>query len=127
MHPLFRLITAEPLLLAQHAEAYAELVAAEIGGLSASWKRRVILNGVAVCCLGVAASLAGVALMLWAVMPAAQIHAAWALFVAPLAPFVLAAGCLLAARVRVDGGAAFDRIREQVKADLAMLRAVSDP
>lgn len=127
MHPLLRLVTSQPLLLAQHAQAYAELVAAEIGGVSAVWKRRVMLNGLAVCCLGVAAVLAGVSLMLWAVIPAPQIHAVWALFAAPLVPLAFAAGCLLAARERADSGAAFERIREQVKADLTMLQAVSEP
>lgn len=127
MHPLLRLITSRPLLLVQHAEAYAELVAAEMGAVSVVWKRRILLNGVALCCLGVAAILAGVSLMLWAVIPAPQIHSVWALLVAPLVPAVLAATCLLLARQRADGGAAFDRVREQVKADLAMLRAVNDP
>jgi hypothetical protein len=127
MHPLLRLIISRPRLLAQHAEAYGELVADEIGAVSAAWKRRALLNGLAVCCLAVAAVLGGVSLMLWAVIPAPQIHAGWALLVAPLFPAVLAVGCLMAARERADGGAAFDRVREQVKADLAMLRAASDP
>jgi hypothetical protein len=128
MHPLLRLIISRPLLLAQHAEAYGELVAAEFGAVSAAWKRRALLNAVAVCCLGVAAVLGGVSLMLWAVVPAPQIHAEWALLAAPLIPVALAAGCMLAARERgAASGASFDRIREQLKADLAMLQAAGDP
>ena len=127
MHPLLHLVISQPLLLAQHAQAYGELVAAEIGAVSAAWKRRAVLNGAAGCCLGVAAVLGGVSLMLWAVIPAPQIHAGWALLAAPLFPVTLALGGLMVARGRADSCAAFDRIREQVKADLAMLRAVSGP
>jgi hypothetical protein len=124
MHPLLHLIATQPQLLADHAEAYAELVAAEIGTVSASWKRRAMLNVVALCCLGVAAILAGVALMLWAVMPAAAIEAPWALIAAPLLPIGVALGCLLAAREQADNSA-FDTLRRQLKADIVMLREVS--
>lgn len=67
-HPLLHLLLTQPRLLADHVEAYAELVATEIGNVSVAWKRRALLNAVALCCLGVAAVLAGVALMLWAVL-----------------------------------------------------------
>jgi hypothetical protein len=121
MHPLLHLIATQPHLLADHAEAYAELLAAEIGNVSAGWKRRALLNAVALCCLGVAAVLAGTALMLWAVIPAAEIHAPWALWAAPLLPAIAACLCLMAARVR-EAGSGFDNVRRQVQADIAMLR-----
>jgi hypothetical protein len=124
LHPLLHLIATQPQLLAEHAEAYAEMVAAEIGSVSTAWKRRALLNAVALCCLGVAAVLAGVALMLWAVIPPADIQAPWALVAAPLAPIAAAAACLWAARM---GGelSGFDKLRQQVKADIVMLREVS--
>jgi hypothetical protein len=124
LHPLLHLVATQPQLLAGHAEAYAELVAAEIGTVSAAWKRRAVLNAVALCCLGVAAVLAGVALMLWAVIPIADIQAPWALVAAPLLPIAAAAACLAAARVRGDAGG-FDKLRQQVKADIVMLREAS--
>lgn len=124
MHPLLHLIATRPHLLADHAEAYAELVAAEIGSVSAAWKRRAMLNAVALCCLGVAVVLAGVALMLWAVIPAAPVQALWVLIAVPLVPMVMAVWCVLAAQPQGDDGP-FDNVRRQVKADMAMLREVS--
>jgi hypothetical protein len=121
MHPLVRLVANEPRLLAEHAQGYAELLAAEFGQVSAIWKRRALLNAIALCCLGVAAILAGVALMLWAVSPAAAIRAPWALLVAPLIPCAVALGCLALDRV-AGGTAAFASVRQQVQADLVMLR-----
>lgn len=124
IHPLFLLIATRPQLLADHAEAYAELVAAEAAHVSATWKRRSLLYALALCCLAVGAVLAGVALMLWAVTPAASILAPWVLIAVPLLPMAVAAGCLLAARSPGDSSG-FDNIRQQMKADLAMLREAS--
>lgn len=126
MHPLFRLIATQPQLLAHHVGAYAELLADEIGHVSTVWKRRAMLNVVALCCLGLTAVLAGVALMLWAVIPATQLQAGWALIAVPLLPSAVAVSCLWAARTQ-PAGSAFEKIHQQVKADLAMLRDVSVP
>lgn len=124
IHPLFLLIATRPQLLADHAEAYAELVAAELGHVSVAWRRRALLYAVTLCSLAVGAVLAGVALMLWAVTPAPSMQAPWALIVAPLLPMVVAAGCLLAVRSGGDASG-FDNIRQQMRADLAMLREAS--
>lgn len=124
LHPLLHLIATQPQLLADHAEAYAELLAEEIDDLSATWKRRALLNAVALCSGGVAAVLAGVALMLWAVIPEADMRAPWALIAAPLLPGAVALGCVVAARAR-RGGPAFDNVRQQAAADMAMLREAS--
>lgn len=125
IHPLFLLIATRPQLLADHAEAYAELVAAEVAHVSATWKRRSLLYALALCCLAVGAVLAGVALMLWAVTPAASMHAPWALIAAPVVPVALALWCLLAAARSKGHASGFDNIRQQMKADLAMLREAS--
>lgn len=124
LHPLLHLIATKPQLLADHAEAYADLLGEELGSASALWKRRALLVGVGLCCVGVSAVLAGVALMLWAVIPASDIQAPWALVVAPLLPAVVAVGCLVAARSQQAPGA-FSNVRNQVKADVAMLREAS--
>jgi hypothetical protein len=121
IHPVFHLIATQPQLLADHVEAYAELVADELRSTSTVWKWRVLLNAVALCCMGVAVVLAGVALMLWAVIPPADIHAPWALVAGPLIPLAAAALCLLIARSQVRRSG-FDSIREQFSADVAMLR-----
>jgi hypothetical protein len=121
MHPLLHLIATQPQLLASHAEAYADLMGEEFGQVSADWKRRLMYNAMALCFLGVSAVLAGVALMLWAVVPGPQIQAPWALIAAPLLPLFVAGWCLRASRTQGAVGA-FDNVRRQVKADLSMLR-----
>lgn len=126
MHPFFHLMATRPHLLAEHADAYAELLSAEVSGAAAVWKRRLVLNALALCCLAAAAILAGVALMLWAVVPGPQIHAPWALVVAPLLPFSAAIASLLAARAD-SGEGAFVSLRDQFRADLQMLRGVGVP
>ncbi|QDL36768.1 hypothetical protein [Rhodoferax sediminis] len=124
IHPLLHLVATQPHLLAEHAQAYAELVAAEIGAVSTRWRRRALLGMVGLCCLVAAMALAGMAWMLWAVVPIAQMPAPWVLIVAPLVPVIVAAGCLLAARGGDDDGT-FDSLRHQLKDDMAMLREVS--
>jgi uncharacterized membrane protein YqjE len=124
MHPLLQLIATKPQLLFDHVEAYGDLVSSEARYISTMWKRRVLLTAIALCGLGVGAVLAGVALMLWAVIPAAQIQAPWALVAAPLLPLALALGCIIYARKHNQDNA-FDTVREQVNADLAMLREVN--
>lgn len=124
MHPLFLLLATRPQLLADHAEAYAELVAVEVNRMSATWTRLALLNAMALCSLSVAMALAGVALMLWAVMPALPAQAPWVLIVLPLLPLAAAVGCLLA--MQRDGQReAFDNLRQQLKADVLMLREVA--
>lgn len=123
IHPLLRLIATQPQLLADHAESYAGLVGEELGKTTAVWKRRVLLSAVALCLVGVAAVLGGVALMLWAVIPAANIQAPWALFAAPAVPTVVALWC--AYQSRREAGDGFSDLKQQIAADLVMLREVS--
>jgi uncharacterized membrane protein YqjE len=126
IHPLLRLIATQPQLLADHAEAYADLLGEELGAATVQWKRQAVLMAVGLCLIGVSAVLGGVALMLWAVIPPADIQAPWALVVAPLLPLVVAIGCLLSCRTSAAAGA-FDALRQQMRADAAMLREVSTP
>lgn len=77
MYRLLQLFRNQPQLLADHAAAYGELVVTEIGDVSAVWKRQAMLIAMGLSGLGVAVVLAGVALMLWVVMPAAVVPVAW--------------------------------------------------
>lgn len=120
IHPLLTLVATQPQLLADHAEAYAELATAELVLASAGWKQQAIWTAALLACAVIAVALAGVALMLWAVSPEPNIRAPWALLVAPLLPLLLAVGCWLAARPSADR--AFNLLRQQVGADLRMLR-----
>jgi len=118
--PWLRLVLAEPQLLARHAQAYAELAAAEWTEAASSLRRRMRLQALGWCGLMLAMLLAGVAVLLWAVTPPAQVHAPWALWAVPLLPAALAFACLAAAR-RIGRAAAFTLLRRQWQADRAML------
>jgi uncharacterized membrane protein YqjE len=125
IHPLLRLAATQPQLLADHVEAYAGLVGEELGHTAAGYKQRLLLGAMALCLAAVAATLAGVALMLWAVTPPAILQAPWALVAAPAIAALVAALCALGARRKQDDG--FSGLRQQLSADLAMLREVSAP
>lgn len=124
MHPLLNLIATRPQLLAEHAQAYAELVAAELPHSASAWKRQALLNALALLGLLAALLLAGVALMLWAALTPLPASAPWLLVAVPLLPAVGAIGCLIAARARVERNVLAE-LQQQFSADLAMLREVA--
>jgi uncharacterized membrane protein YqjE len=121
MHPLFHLIATRPQLLAEHAEAYAELVSVEAPRISAAFRRSAWLLALAFGSLGAGVVLAGVAVMLWATAPEAQIRLPWTLVAVPALPLLAGLLCVLAAR-RGREREAFDTLRQQVRADIALLR-----
>jgi hypothetical protein len=123
IHPLLRLVATQPQLLADHAEAYAGLVSEELGKTANSIKIRLVLGVVALALIGVTAVLAGVALMLWAVIPASTIQAPWALIAAPAVPLVVAIICGLVGMQKPPDS--FADLKQQLAADLVMLREVS--
>ena len=59
-------------------------------------------------------------------LPAANYPAPWALVVVPLVPLAIALVCVLVARSKPIEKA-FDAIKRQLNADMAMLREVSAP
>lgn len=121
---LFRLIASQPQMLADHAEAYADLVAQEVQAASARWRRRLMLGVLALAAFGVMLVLIGVSVMLWAVTPDGAMRAPWALVIVPAVPAVVALGCGLALSSDAKGNG-FQTLREQFAADLAMLREAS--
>ncbi len=122
MHPLLHLIATRPELLAEHAEAYAALVAAEVPRITAAWQRRTLLQALAWCGVVAAVGLAGVAAMLWAVTaPDAALRAPWALLAVPLLPLIASLAFGVAAKAG-DPGDAVAKLRDQIAADLQMLR-----
>jgi len=120
-HPLLHLIATRPQMLLEHLEAYLELVGAETGEVASAVKRSALLGALGLGCLYIGLVLAGVALLLCAVVPMEQMLAPWALWAVPLPPIVLAIGCLVAAR-KPAGSAAFELLRSQIKSDVAMSR-----
>lgn len=124
IHPLLRLAATEPHLLGDHVEAYAALVGEEVSKVSTSLITRVALYAAALCMVAVGLVLVGVALLFCAAVPSSGYPSPWAMFVVPLVPFVLAAGCFFFARSKPTEKA-FDAIKKQLNADMAMLREVS--
>jgi len=123
IHPLFRLLVSEPQMLADHVEAYAELVTEEMGAAAARMKRRMVLQagGFAGIVLGVL--FGAVALMLWAAVP--ELRAPWVLVAVPAVPLLAGIGCLVGAKKPDEETHGMKAIREQFAADAAMLRSVS--
>lgn len=120
-HPLLDLIANRPQLLADHAQAYGELMAAEVGAVSNAIARRAVLTLVGAVLLAIAVGLGGVAVMLWAALPVNSMVAPWVLIVVPLTPLAAGAVCLVMARLGTLRNP-FDKIWWQLKADVAMFR-----
>jgi hypothetical protein len=126
IHPVFRLAVSQPLLLAEHAAAYADLLSEELAAHSARLKRRMVLQFTGAACLLVAAVLAGVALLLWASLPDAGLYAPWLMLVTPAVPAALGLGLLWLAPER-EPRPAFANLRLQLARDAAMLRVPPPP
>jgi hypothetical protein len=124
IHPLLRLAATQPHLIGDHIEAYADLVGEEVSKVSTSLMMRVGLYLGALVLFTIGLVLVGVALMLRGTVPASDYSAGWALFVVPLTPFVLGGICVVVARAKPIEKA-FDTIKKQNHADMAMLREVS--
>ena len=126
MHPLFSLLATRPQLLVDHAQAYAGLFQEEFNQSFDAWRRWALLQAVALCCLGVAAVLGGVSVMLWAVTPLLLVRTQWILWVTPLLPLSVAIACSWMAS-RQNPTDAFGKLGRQLGADMAMLRAADSP
>ena len=125
LHALLRLVATRPQLLADHAEAYRVLAGAELARAAQAWQRRVVFGVLALVLLAVALTLAGVACMLWALQAPQPASPHWALLTAPLLPLLLSGACLLVVRGATSGDG-LDQLGRQWRADLRMLREVSD-
>lgn len=123
IHPLFKLIAREPHLVAEHAQAYAALVSEQMGEAANNLKQRVMLMAVAGVLMFMGILFAGVAFMLWGASQG-DMRAPWALWVGPLVPLVAGLGCFLAGKGKPTTGP-MDKVREQLSADISMLREVN--
>lgn len=124
LQSLFRLITTQPQLLLDHVEAYSELVTEEIAEVSSAYKRRLLYGVLAMLLAALGITFTGIALLLWATAPLAQIHTPWLLWLVPVTPMVLSLVCGLVAKSNARQGA-FTDLRSQLRADLAMLRTTN--
>ncbi len=126
------LVATKPQLLAAHASAWADLLAAEGSAALACWRSRLWLQLAAVVSAALGFGVSAVALMLWAVTPVTQLQqpgVVWVLLLVPLLPWAVAVACWLAARRQADGGsqARVARLAQQWQADLMLLQPDGGP
>ncbi|MDP2407798.1 MAG: hypothetical protein U1D36_06370 [Hydrogenophaga sp.] len=126
IHPVFRLAASQPLLLAEHAAAYASLLGEELVIGSARLKRRLAFQLAGAACLVVAAILLGVALLLWASLPSAGSRFPWLFVLTPVLPAVLGLWALWQAQDR-EAVEPFATLRLQLAEDAALLRNPGTP
>jgi len=124
LQSLLHLLATKPQLLGEHAGAYAELVGNEVDKTTRSWTSRIGLFAAAYLLLLLGSIFTGAALMLWALVPVATMNLPWLLVLVPLTPLLLGGVCVSRARAEPKYPA-FDALKQQVSADLAMLREVS--
>ena len=124
MHPLLSLATSRPQLLVDHAAVYAELAGAELGWARERIQKQAVLGVASTLLLGLALVLGGVAALLWASLPMASMTAPWALWAVPLAPAAAAVVCGLMMRNN-EPAQAFEKLKQQARADLALWREMS--
>ena len=121
LHPVLRLLATRPQWLAEHAEAYAELATAEAGAVALAARRSVVLGVTLLSALATATVLGGVAVMLWAVVPALPAANAWVLWAVPAVPLLVALVALVMQQSASNPGH-FIVLRQQLQADLALMR-----
>ena len=127
VHPLLRLAVEQPQLLAEHLAAYLDAIAQEGGVVAARLRRQLVWQCVAGAGLLLGLGLAGVALMLWALLPLPSPAAGWVLLGVPALPALLGLWALMLARSDSDSSLpAFAALRRHAQADLALLRGVCD-
>ncbi len=126
MHPVFRLIAAQPMLLAGHVGAYAGLVSEELLTSAAAVQRRLLWQLAGALSLAVAAVLAGVALLLWASLPPGSAPAGWLFVVTPLLPAVLGLWAGWRAQAH-SNGEPWARLRAQLAEDADLLARHTAP
>ena len=122
---LFRLATHDPEILADHIEAYSELIAGELNTAASRWKRRVALGALAYASFAVTGLLVAMALMLWAAIPVERMSEPWVLVVVPLVPAVFGLWASISARAAAVTRT-FVTLRRQWAADREMLREVNE-
>ena len=123
MHPLLQLLMRRPDLLAEHAEAYAELTGLEIRNLVTDGYRRVLWSAAGLCCATASMVLAGVALLMVLALPETRDVAGWTLLLPPGLPLLGALAAYQRLRARQQP-TAFATLREQLHADWQLLQKV---
>ncbi len=123
LNPLLHVLATQPELLGEHAQAYVELLSAEVSRQARAVGRRTLLMTLAVCFLGVTAVLCGTVWLLWTVFAPQMTTVPVAMVVVPLIPAVIALGFFWAAWIQPSSAKGpLTELRRQAQADMALLR-----
>lgn len=122
---MLHLLLAQPNRVIEHASAYAALAAEEGADAWAGLNRRLRLQFACGRFAVTSAVLAGVALMLWAMLPSLADQRVWLLLAVPLAPALAALWTGWTHHCEADT-VSFARLREQAGLDAAALHRWSD-
>ncbi len=121
-HPALLILAKNPEILADHAEAYTDLIAESVKSMVIDWRRRAICDVAIAICLLLFMVFAGVAAMLWGTSTTVNIQGLYLLFGVPLLPLLVAIALWLFSSKRSYRTAALELVKQQVRADLAVLR-----
>ena len=121
LHPIFPLLVRRPDLIADHLGGYLALLREESADAGTSLLRRGLALALAVFLLAAFIGLAGIAIMLGAVLD----RFSWALVLVPGAVLLLVAAALWIAR-QPSVGPMFAQLQAQLDADRQLLRAAGD-
>ena len=119
VHPIFSVLISRPELVVDHVAGYAALVQEEASSVGLEVARRAIAWAVTAMAMLVFLVLAGVAVMLGAML--GEFH--WALVITPAIALVVAVVAFNIARQRLSAKA-FTELRAQLDADAQALRTV---
>jgi hypothetical protein len=121
IHPLIQVLATRPELVAEHVAGYSGLVAAQAQQAATQLRLRAALAAGLLIGLAAAVGLGGVALMLWAALPLAQMPMPALLWLVPLLPLVVAGACAIALKQHPMAWG-LQVLGEQLAADAALLR-----
>lgn len=121
IHPLLSKLVTQPELFVEHADSFGELASIEVRDAVRSLRSRVVLFVLAGACAIGALGLAGMAILLAAAIPVAEMSAPALLIIVPLVALAAAVACAWFAW-RAPARPFFAHLREQWEADRKILR-----
>ena len=125
IHPLLHKLVTQPGLFVEHASGYAELAAIEAQAAARAWQRRIALFAAAALLAAAALVFSGMAVLLAAALPLAQMPLPWLLLLLPLVFWIAAAGVAWAGW-RQTPTPVFGHLRQQWSADVQLMRDVAE-
>jgi hypothetical protein len=121
-HPALLILARNPEILADHAEAYTDLVSDSLKSMMGHWRQRAICDIAVAFCVMLSAVFTGIAAMLWGVSAGVSFQALWLLVGIPVLPLLIALGLWQFSHKRSYSTEGFEIVKRQIQADLAVLR-----